>query len=65
LPAPSRERTERALATQVRDDQRSVDALRGKELVVGECLEAREPLVALAVARGESIGCEITETIVV
>jgi hypothetical protein len=65
LPAPARERTERALAAKIRDDQRAVDTLRGKELVLGECLEAREPLLALAVARGKPLGGEVTETMVV
>ncbi len=41
LAAPAGEGTDRALTAQVRDDQRAVDTLRGKELVLGERLEAR------------------------
>jgi hypothetical protein len=65
LPSPPRERPNGALAAQVTDDQRAVDALRGKELVLGECLEAREPFIVEVVARGESVRAEITEAIVV
>jgi hypothetical protein len=65
LPPPPGERTDGALTAQVRDDQRAVDTLRGKELVLGERLESREPLVALAVACRESVGGEITEAMVV
>jgi len=65
LSAPALEGTERALAAQVRDDQRAVDTLRGKELVLGERLKAREPFVVEAVARGEPVDGEITEPMIV
>jgi hypothetical protein len=65
LPAPALEGTDRALAEQVRDDQRAVDTLRRKELVLGKRLEAWEPFVVEAVARRESVGGEITETMIV
>jgi hypothetical protein len=65
LPAPARERTDGALASQVRDDQRAVDTLRGKELVLGERLEAREPVVVESIAGRESVGREITEAMIV
>jgi hypothetical protein len=65
LPAPPGEGTHGAIAAQVRDDQRAVDTLRGKELVLGEGLEAREPLVIEAIACRESVGAEITEAMIV
>jgi hypothetical protein len=65
LPAPPSKGTERAFSTQVREDQRAIDTLRGRELVLVEALEAREPFLAEAVARGESVRCEITESMVV
>jgi hypothetical protein len=65
LPAPPGERTDGAVTAQVRDDQRAVDALRGKKIVFGERLETWEPVVAVAVACGESVGGEITEAMVV
>ena len=65
LPPPPRERANGTLAAQVRDDQRAVDTLRRKELVLGEGLEARERLIVEAVARRESVGAEVTEAIVV
>jgi hypothetical protein len=64
LPSPAGEGTKRALPAEVCDDQRAVDALRGKELVLGESLEARKPVIVEAVARGESVGGEITEPVV-
>jgi len=64
LPAPAPEETNGALAAQVRDDQRAVDTLRGKKIVLGERLEAREPLVVEAIALGKSARREITETVV-
>jgi hypothetical protein len=65
LSAPALEGTDRALPAQVRDDQRAVDALRGKELVLGERLEAREPVLVETIACRESVGGEITEAMVV
>ena len=60
LPPPTRERPNGALSAQVREDQGAVDTLRRKELVLGESLEAREPLVVEMVARCEAVGAEIT-----
>jgi hypothetical protein len=65
LASPARERTNRALTTQVRDDQSAVDAVGREEIAVGETLEFRQPLVVEAVARRESLGGEITEAMVV
>jgi hypothetical protein len=65
LPAPALERTNGTLAAQVRDDQRAIDTLRREKLVLGERLESREPIIVRALARGEPVGAEITETIVV
>jgi hypothetical protein len=65
LPAPACEGTDRALAAQIRDDQRAVDTLRGKEIALGERFEAREALVVEAIAPGESLCGEVTETVVV
>jgi len=65
LPPPPRERPNCALAAKVRDDQRAICALRGKKLVVGEGLEAREPLLVETIARQKSVCAEITEAIVV
>jgi hypothetical protein len=65
LPPPAREGTDRALAAQVRDDQCPIDTLRGKQLVLGEGLETREPVVIEPVARRKSIRGEISETMIV
>jgi hypothetical protein len=65
LPAPPSEGTDRAFPAQVRDDQRAVDTLPRKELVLGEGLEPGEPIVVEAIARGEPVGTEITEAMVV
>src|SRR5204863_9834703 len=64
LSPPPRERPNGALSSQVRDDQRPVNSLRGKELVLGEGFEAREPLRVETIARQESVGTEITETVI-
>jgi len=65
LPPPTRERPNGALSAQVREDQGAVDTLRRKELVLGESLEAREPLVVEMVACCEAVGAEITQPVVV
>jgi len=65
LPPPTCERPNGALSAQVREDQGAVDTLRRKELVLGEGLEAREPLVVEVVACREAVGAEITQPVVV
>jgi hypothetical protein len=60
LPAPAREGTDGALPAQVRDDQRAVDTLRRKEIVISESLKAREPVIVKAVALCESVRGEVT-----
>jgi hypothetical protein len=65
LPAPPVEGPNCALPAEVRDDQRAVDTLRGKERRLVESLEAREPVVVETIAFSESVRREITKPIVV
>ena len=65
LAAPSCERTERALAAQLREDQVAVDSLKGREVAVLEPLKPREPLVGESIALAKALGGEITQTMVV
>src|SRR5439155_1653597 len=63
LPPPPREWPNGALASGVRDGQGAVETVRGKRLVLGEGLEAREPVIVEAVTRRKSVGTEITEPV--
>src|SRR2546423_1603835 len=59
LAAPSCERTERAVAAQLREDQLAVDPLIGREVAVLDRLESREPLVVESIALAKALGGEI------
>jgi len=65
LATPSCERTERALAAQLREDQLAVDPLIGREVAVLDGLESREPLVVESIALAKALCGEITQTMVV
>ena len=55
LAAPARERTDRALAAQLREDQLAVDSLEGREVAILDRLEAGEPLVIESIALAKAV----------
>src|SRR5438876_6780328 len=65
LAAPARERTDRALAAQLREDQLAVDSLEGREVAILDRLEAGEPLVIESIALAKAVGAEVTKAMVV